>query len=484
MREEDKMCVLCIDELAIKANLFYNYGRDTVRGVEDDGISRSLTPASTAAVIMARGLKSNWKQPLGYVFTSTTYSVVKTKDLLEKFIIALDSVDLNTIALVTDMGSNFMELSKLLGVTKEKPVFTLGNKEIFYVFDPPHLVKAVRNNMLLNSFCWDDKKTCWQYIVDFYNRDKNLTNRCAPRLTNAHIAPGKFEKMRVKYATQVLSATVAGSLHTYIELKGLPEDATGTMEFVAFFDKLFDIFNSSKLYPCKQYAKPFSGQPFQIEFLQNALEFLQKLKVINAREQMNCMEDFDQLLLNLSEFREVSVASLEIEEAANKLSFAVNNCDYHTQPLPEQNAFKYVCGYLIHKCLQAHKCDVCTQFATVNQQLDDSNLFVHYKAYSNEYSLFGGLKTPHESFYNYIYLLEKVFFSNIEDKFVQPRVGYSLYLSCKEIVGFTHPCTSFPYDYLLQLFVRLRLFYVIKNSNRNFKNTSKKNRKICILMGL
>jgi hypothetical protein len=79
-------------------------------------------------------------------------------------------------------------------------------------------------------------------------------------------------------------------------------------------------------------------------------------------------------------------------------AFVVENCDYHEKTFPEVNAFKYVCGYLIKKCLQIHSCKVCIEFGNDDAELDHPNLFIHFKAYNKKYNTFNGLKTPHEIF--------------------------------------------------------------------------------------
>jgi hypothetical protein len=92
----------------------------------------------------------------------------------------------------------------------------------------------------------------------------------------------------------------------------------------------------------------------------------------------------------------------------------VSNCDYYEKHLPEQKGFKYVCGYLIRKCLKIHTYNICEKFPKENDDLDNSNLFLHHKAYIRESFLFVGLKSPHETFYNYIYSLQQTFFANFE----------------------------------------------------------------------
>jgi hypothetical protein len=118
-----------------------------------------------------------------------------------------------------------------------------------------------------NVFKWNDRCTSWKYIEEFYSKDQLLKNRIAPKLTKSHLQPTNFEKMRVKFATQVLSASVAAG--------------RGTKDFVARFDKLFDLFNSSQYGSPKQFHKPFSGAPFKVEFLEETLIFLDKLLVFN-----------------------------------------------------------------------------------------------------------------------------------------------------------------------------------------------------------
>ncbi|CAH1378510.1 unnamed protein product, partial [Tenebrio molitor] len=198
MLPETKKCVICIDEVSIKHNLFYHWGLDEIIGVEDDGTTKSSSPASHAATIMIRGITSNWKQPCGYILGATTCKAQK--------------------CLVTDMGANFIELSKLLGVTEDNSEVSIGGKELLFYFDPSHLIKATRNNLMKNEIYWGDNSTSWKYIEDFYASDKQQKNRLAPKLTEHHIHPNNFEKMRVKYAVHVISATVASALETYIHL--------------------------------------------------------------------------------------------------------------------------------------------------------------------------------------------------------------------------------------------------------------------------
>ena len=72
--------------------------------------------------------------------------------------------------------------------------------------------------------------------------------------------------MKVKYATQVLSHTVAASLCTYISLGVLPPSAMGTAQFILKCDTLFDSVNSSKLHLPKKLKIPISETSNHVNF--------------------------------------------------------------------------------------------------------------------------------------------------------------------------------------------------------------------------
>ena len=109
------------------------------------------------------------------------------------------------------------------------------------------------------DFHFDGKIASWDDIKVVYNRDQQQSLRCCQKLTN----PNGFEKMRVKYATQVLSQTVASTLLTNVFLGALPPNASGTAEVISKFDNLFGCLNSSSLKSAKIYKTKKSGtDPF------------------------------------------------------------------------------------------------------------------------------------------------------------------------------------------------------------------------------
>lgn len=60
----ERLCVICIDEIALKANLYYNISRDEVIGYNNLGYKKKVLPVCNTAVIMIRDMYKSWKQSL------------------------------------------------------------------------------------------------------------------------------------------------------------------------------------------------------------------------------------------------------------------------------------------------------------------------------------------------------------------------------------------------------------------------------------
>ena len=85
MSNISKLCTLCMDEISLKSNLLYDIFTDEVIGFVDLGAGqRRELIATSALVVMARGITDNWKQPLGYflVHESCKSSEIKKSYLM------------------------------------------------------------------------------------------------------------------------------------------------------------------------------------------------------------------------------------------------------------------------------------------------------------------------------------------------------------------------------------------------------------------
>ena len=64
----------------------------------------------------------------------------------------LKSLDLKINGVICDQGLNNCSVFRNLDATAEKPYFHHLESEIVVMFDPPHLLKNIGNNLLKHSF--------------------------------------------------------------------------------------------------------------------------------------------------------------------------------------------------------------------------------------------------------------------------------------------------------------------------------------------
>ncbi|CAH1101514.1 unnamed protein product [Psylliodes chrysocephalus] len=164
-------------------------------------------------------------------------------------------------------------------------------------------------------------------------------------------------------------------------------------------------------------------------------------------------------------------------------AITISECDYRELNVTTQNAFNYVCVYLIKKLLHIHSCEICVNFSEECNLLNNSNLLTHFKAYNAEEKIFGNLKSPSEKFLFYIFKLEKIFISLFDSLSTKPGIS-NAYLFEMSKIEFGHSCQQFAKMYTIKLFI---IFYTLKYANRDLKSSKKSNktkRKIKILSHL
>ena len=198
----DKQCVLVFDEMAIKTQLVYNKKGDCIEGFENLGsLGHTQYIANHALAFMVRGLASKWKQCIGYFLSSGPMAGKNLVSLVHEAIDKLALIGLCVKCVICDQGSNnrnFMQT--LCGVSVGQPYFTYNGHKVYALYDPPHLLKNIRNNFKRHGFLWKGNEIKWKYVSDFYDFDKGNKIRLAPKLTDAHIEVPPFKTMRVNLA--------------------------------------------------------------------------------------------------------------------------------------------------------------------------------------------------------------------------------------------------------------------------------------------
>ena len=90
--------------------------------------------------------------------------------------------------------------------------------------------------------------------------------------------------MKVKYATQVISHTVAASLCTYVSVGVLSSSAMGTAEFLSKFNSIFDCLNSSTTQSTKKCKCALHEKSIHEIVLKEAITFIKGCKFLMVRK--------------------------------------------------------------------------------------------------------------------------------------------------------------------------------------------------------
>lgn len=161
--------------------------------------------------------------------------------------------------------------------------FFHNEQKIFVMYDPPHLLKSVRNNFKNYNVLFDNSKIAkWIHVINLFDIDSKNKYRVAPRLSKAHLETKKFSSMKVKLAAQVLSHSVAAGICLLSTLGQVSSDATFTADFIGQMDELFDSFNSTSLTHSKPMASALTHTSNHIDMWKSKIQFIKSWHFINS----------------------------------------------------------------------------------------------------------------------------------------------------------------------------------------------------------
>lgn len=302
MSDDEKQCVLLFDEMSIRKALEYEPKHDLIEGFEDLGpLGRTNNVASHALLFMLRGLKYHWKCPFSYVVAKNGVKSSSLALLLDLCVEKVFETGLSIRVIVCDQGSTNASAIRLMGVTDERPYLFYGKHKIHFVFDVPHLMKCIRNNFMNHDIEFNGMVVSWNDIRTFYDIDKGSKTGCraAPKLSERHINPQNFQKMSVKLATQVFSASVSRGMQAACST-GMMKSPTGpnTAMFLGRLNDIFDCLNSKYCFDSNPLRKPLSTQNLKVmQCLKDALPFVKCWKLRSGRPNPPC---FNGLVLGIN----------------------------------------------------------------------------------------------------------------------------------------------------------------------------------------
>ncbi|KAL3217407.1 hypothetical protein MRX96_032409 [Rhipicephalus microplus] len=232
-RDEPFYCALIVDDMAIRKHVelvgdkivgYVDFGT----GLDDDG----LPEAANACVFMIVGINVRFKMPVGY-FSIDSLTGAERAELAKQCIEKLASVKAEVVSLTFDGASSNFTMARCLGAQLRVDSTLLMLKE---------------------------KHIKWAYIVALEALQRSEGLRLGNKLTKVHVQWEK-QKMKVRYAAQALSSSVADALDFCENVLKLPQfrGASATSKFVRVFDHLFDLFNSRNPF-ARSYKAPLRKQ--------------------------------------------------------------------------------------------------------------------------------------------------------------------------------------------------------------------------------
>ena len=310
MKMINKMCVLMFDEMSLQVHVDYCRYDDEVVGFVDDGTNRKKILADHVQVFMIRSIFGNWKQPVAYNFCSSSTAAADTVRLYKEIAKKCSDVGLEIVASVCDQGATNSKAIKMLleetrgdilrggreGSSNERDLYDnaiiTGNQKIYHLFDPPHLLKCIRNNLLDKKlqFTFNGEKTRkvadWNHVIQSYQLDSDRPLRLMPKLTNQHVMPKEIKKMKVSACTQVFSHTVSACIFYFAECNfgNVPAEARQTAQLLKFFDTLFDSFNGGKTIsqPMKVLRGPATSTSRHLQVWRSAIKTIESMSYIKS----------------------------------------------------------------------------------------------------------------------------------------------------------------------------------------------------------
>lgn len=227
LTDKEKFVNLLFDEVSLQAGLTYDRRRDTIDSFVDYGeADRRPRLADHAMVFMIRGIYKKFKQPVCFVLSENTVPTYKLAYLIKTVISEVRKTGLAVVATVCDQGSTNQAAINYLLKTRGKegyPGFFINKEEVVPVYDVPHLLKGLRNNLLTKDahFIKNGIKRIaqWKHVVGLYEADNvEGEERCLPGLTDEYIYKEKIKKMKISYAAKIFSHRVSTTMRLFSAL--------------------------------------------------------------------------------------------------------------------------------------------------------------------------------------------------------------------------------------------------------------------------
>ena len=173
--DDEKDCILLVDQMAIKKEVIWDVKNKKFAGNTDYGLIFAEEPGSIAIkalVVMAAGLKRLWFHPVAYFLVDRITSKMQAQFINEAInLITEASLEVHGVTFdgcATNIATARCLVCKIdkFDVSFKHP--TRQNKTLYVILDICHMLKLARNSLgdMKVFFDEDGNIICWHYITE------------------------------------------------------------------------------------------------------------------------------------------------------------------------------------------------------------------------------------------------------------------------------------------------------------------------------
>ena len=255
-----KLGALIFDEVKIKEGLLFDPSSWELIGFVDlecDDASLASKPTTTEKLashvlqFYFKSVFSSFNYPCGY-FLTRGISATQLNRIFWEGVGLLHAHNFEVIVSICDGAPENRTLIDINGCTEtvSKTHNPFSNCPLFFLSDPPYLLKKLGNN-LYNSghkdmcprytrcLSLDSKDILWDHVYSVYLRDKER-HLFSTDLRSSHVHLDSLSKMRVRLAVQVLKSKVREDMEKYEA-----DITSSTQKFILNCETLWNVFNDT-----------------------------------------------------------------------------------------------------------------------------------------------------------------------------------------------------------------------------------------------
>lgn len=477
MSVREKICSLSISSLPLKPSLYYNITRDKVEGFHEiDGVQK-IEPAKYALVFIAQGILGKWTQPIAHAFISHHENSPDISIWVEEIITLLIDVGLDVRAFVSDPKTEIFYMLESQRVTPAKTYFSINDKNIYYIYDTGKLRKTVESHL----------KSCHFYVKGSCSDGndntlfaKKFNTLCDMLNSKTHVTMSPFKRAYSdkKYQSKFLNKFLFILQNLKIIRKNDGKDITKSIKFIENIQisiiSVMQLFGELKEVGAKMMLTSRLSQNCHDKFLAKITSKTKRSSTRHFKRRFSRCFIYSMLKKPFGDGKVNSVcgfkpqALLSVGKPVNQ-TIKVGTTDYRFA-LPDKKRFQTVCRYLYLKCIDHHSCNTFQDYLS---QCPESRQYVPPYRSSVPLDIRNCKLVPPQNFTDFIMILERRFRDYCRQDVKINSIGHQV---LKKISSFEFetPCQCFPLDYLKKLFVRLRIFYAVRENNIMHKKDTNK----------